>query len=252
MMVSTMYFHPHVIADFIIIALSLLITIEIWRNYKMSHHRASIMLLVFMIWFVVAYSEQVAVVFLTRSEILESGSQIHRMMTGTCFTVGAGVAAAAATLFAILTLKPRHMKFFCALPVAVAVVHFLLWAIFGEIQLQEIRGLAEWVPSSPLKGSTIVIAIMAFVPAILFLVYGMSIHTFRQKVSGITLGAGFLILAFFVFVSDNFSLAPSILYRRICIAAGIFTMYLGFITPKWYLNLVKKGELAIKAELKKE
>jgi hypothetical protein len=204
------------------------------------------MLLVFMIWFIIAYSEQTMVVTLPYFDLLTTGSRTHMMMTGICFTVGSGVAAAAATLFAILTLKPRHMKFFCTLPVAVAVVHIVLWALFGETPLMTASGIVEWFPSPQVVGSMIAVAIMAFVPAILFLVYGMNIHTFRQKVSGITLGAGFLILAFFVFVSDNFSLAPPIMCRGLCIAGGIFVVYLGFTTPRWYLNLIKRVELGIK------
>jgi hypothetical protein len=163
--------------------------------------------------------------------------------------MGAGVAAAAATLFAILTLKPRHMKFFCSLPVTVAVVHCLMFGIFGEILLLVGEGFVEWFPSTPLKVSMIIVAMMAFVPALLSFVYGMSVQTFRQKVSGLTLTIGLLMLAYFTFVSDNFSIAPALLYRRICITVGIFVVYLGFATPGWYLKLIKRIALGVKKEL---
>ena len=233
----------------VIIFLSILTAIVIWRNYKISHQKASLMLFVFMIWLAIAYLEQAVVMTLTHQGTLIVGSKAHMMLSGICFTMGAGVAAAAATLFAILTLKPRHMKFFCALPVAVAVVHCLIFGIFGEIILPAGEGLVEWFPSAPLKISMIAVAIMAFVPAFLFFVYGMSVQTFRQKVSGLTLTIGLLMLAYFTFVSDNFSIAPTLLYRRICITAGIFVVYLGFATPRWYLKLIKRIELGVKKEL---
>jgi hypothetical protein len=204
------------------------------------------MLFIYTIWFVVAYSEEALIVSLTNTGILISGSQVHMMLTGICFTVGIGIAAAAVTIFAILTLKPKHTKAFCIPPILVGSLHCLLWAIFGET-LQPVGGLIpEWIPSPPVMGSMIAIAIMAFVPALLFLVYGIKIPTFRQKVSGITLAIGFLILGYFVFISDAFSIAPFILYRGICIALGIFIVYLGFITPRWYLKLLKRKKPAIK------
>jgi hypothetical protein len=234
----------------IIIILALLTARAIWRNYKTAHQIASLMLFIYIILIFVAYLEQALVMTLSHLGILITGSVVSRTLTGICCTVGNGVAAAVAIIFAILILKPKHAKAFCIPPLVVATAHCLIWAIFGVTQ-QPVGGeIVEWFPSLPLKGSMIAVAVMAFIPAILFFVYGMNIPTFRQEVGGLTLSIGFLILGYFVFISDNFAIAPPILYRRICIALGVFVVYLGFTTPRWYLNLLKRVELGVKKELK--
>ncbi|HIH96453.1 MAG TPA: hypothetical protein HA348_03045 [Thermoplasmata archaeon] len=234
-----------VLVNLIIVVLTLLIARTIWGNYKTTHQTASLMLFIYMILLFVAYSEQALIVILKYKKIIMVGSQAHLMLSGICFIVGTGIAAAAATVFAILILRPRHTKVFCIPPILMAIAHSLIWAIFGQTPLPAGKGVVEWFPSLPLKGSVIAMAIMAFVPAVFFLVYGIKTPTFRQKVSGITLGIGFLTLGYFVFISDNFSIAPSILYRRICIALGVFVVYLGFVTPRWYLKLLRKERATI-------
>jgi hypothetical protein len=237
----------YVLVCSIIIILALLISRVIWRNYKTTHQTASLMLFIYMILIFVAYLEQALVMSLTHLRVLIAGSLATEMLSGICFTVGTGVAAAVATIFAILVLKPKHTKAFCIPPLVVALAHCLIWGIFGEILLPVGGGVVEWFPSLPLKGSTIAIAVMAFVPAALFLVYGISVPGFRQSVSGITLATGFLILGCFVFIFDNFSITPPpILYRRILIALGVFVVYLGFSTPRWYLKLLRREKSVLK------
>jgi predicted neutral ceramidase superfamily lipid hydrolase len=239
---------PQVIINLIIIALSLALLFEVLKRVKESGTKVILPLLIFVAWIAIAYTEQTLTVFLTDLEIVLEGSTQHRLLTGLCFTVGSSIAAACVAIFAIRVLKPKKSGIYSTSVIVVAMAFILLWIFFGEMNLEKVWGVAEWTPSPQLAAIMGLVAAMSFIPPILFFSYGVMSKTPVQKLNGYTLSTGFFILAYFIFVSDNYSTVPPIVIRRICIAIGMFIVYLGFTLPGWYLSLVKRFQFITRSK----
>ena len=171
---------------------------------------------------------------------IESGSQIHRILSGTVFMMGANIAACSAIIYSVFVLNPKISNR-RVIPLAVFMVLNALIVLVWGILRGGMATYGEWVAETlPVKISFGIIAGMGFVPSLLFLAYGANARGFSQKLGGFTLSAGFLILGYFAFLSDIFGIAPELIVRRIGVAVGMVFVYLGFFTPHWYLDLAKK------------
>jgi hypothetical protein len=227
----------------LIVILAVLTGLKILQGYRQTKSKASLALFVFVIWFAVAYLEQALVMSLTSSGVVELGSRVPRLLSGICFTTGSGIAAAGGATFAILSLGIRRAKLLVGIFWGIAACHASIYFVFGENLVETTANIYEWVPSAELQTTLILVCLLAFVPAFLFLAYGLKVRSSGERVRGITLGLGFLVLGFFTFVTDNFSIVPPPIFaRRIFIAAGIFLVYLGMIAPRWYLKMLLKGK----------
>jgi hypothetical protein len=241
------FFFKFVFLRIIVVILAILTAAEIGRTYKKTRYRSNLVLFIFVAWIAIAYFEQVVVLTLPRFGLLEPGGQVHRMLTATFFTAGSGIAGACAALFAINTIKPRKGKLLSAVVIAIALIHIIITAIRGEEYIMTSVDVGEWFPPAELAVSLVLVAIMAFSPGVILFAFGSVSKSAKQKISGFTLGIGFIVLAFFVFVFDQFSIQlPTLIFRGVFISIGVLLIYLGFTLPRWYLNgvlnLVRRKE----------
>jgi hypothetical protein len=175
-----------------------------------------------------------------KTGIVESESQIHRILSGVTFIAGANVAACSAILFSIFILKPKISKWKVAPIVVFVIVNTLvclLWGVLGEGMTME----EEWVAKAlPLRISFGIVAGMGFAPSLVFLAYATNVQGFSQKTGGYTLSVGFIMLGYFTFLSDIFGIAPELVIRRIGVAVGMVFVHLGFFIPPWYLDFARR------------
>lgn len=72
-----------------------------------------------------------------------------------------------------------------------------------------------------------------------FLFYSVLTERKIEKINGYFLFAGFFMVAFLTYVSEQFGIFPPIGIRRVLIALALIFIYIGFTVPAWLRRALK-------------
>lgn len=214
------------VVKFFVVLVSSAMTVEFYRRYKDNLNRASLFLLLFQLLFTVTYLFQFLIPILYDPDValLEKGSYIHSSLSGITFTLFVSFEVLFMSLFSFDVYDPKLTKYLSAVPVSIVIIYNYVYFRYGQV-LRSFDGFNEWVPSPQLQLMTEILAVLSFLPALIFLIYAIRMRG-REKKRGALLSVGFFILAVFVYVLDNLAIQPpNIIIRRLFVLFGLLVIW---------------------------
>jgi hypothetical protein len=214
------------VVKFFIVLVSSVMTAEFSRRYKDNLNRSSLFLLLFQLLFTVTYLFQflIPILYDPAVALLEKGSYIHSSLSGLTFTLFASFEVLFMSLFSFDVYNPKLTKYLSAIPASIVLIYTYVYFRYGQV-LRSFDGFSEWVSSPQLQLMTEILAVLSFLPALIFLMYALKMRG-REKRRGALLSAGFFILAVFVYVLDNLAIQPpNIIIRRLFVLFGLLVIW---------------------------
>jgi len=182
------------VVKFFVVLVSSAMTVEFYRRYKDNLNRASLFLLLFQLLFTVTYLFQFLIPILYDPDValLEKGSYIHSSLSGITFTLFVSFEVLFMSLFSFDVYDPKLTKYLSAVPVSIVIIYNYVYFRYGQV-LRSFDGFNEWVPSPQLQLMTEILAVLSFLPALIFLIYAIRMRG-REKKRGALLSVGFSFL----------------------------------------------------------
>jgi len=214
------------IVKLLIVLVSGLMTRDLFKRYRETLNRSAFFLLVFQLLFTVTYLFQflIPILYDPAINLIERGSYAHQTLSGATFTLLAPFEVLFLSLFAFDVYNPKRTKYLAIIPITITMLYAYAYFRYGDI-LQQFNGFYEWTSSLQLMLMMEILAVFAFLPGMIFLLYSFKVRSDRRR--GLLLSSGFIVIALFVYLLDNLSIQPpGAVLRRIFILAGLIMVNL--------------------------
>jgi hypothetical protein len=220
----------------LIIILGILISIDLWKKYKERKTHGNFFIFMSILMVTVRYTLVFSLRFPTPEINLVKWTGIG--IPFAMFLVH-GFVPYFASLFALSFLKSKHRKIWSLLLTCLIGLYVIILSFYPPVCSEVKPGVWEWILEGLTAKYIYVYLVMAFVPVFLFLFYSVLTEKKIEKISGYFLFAGFFMVAYLAYASEQFGIFPPIGIRRVLITIALILVYFGFTMPVWLIKALK-------------